>query len=96
MAARGKLCLGYSNDPTIYAERVRRFTEVSSQDGHLVDAEELTVEDFGLSDNLMMMHALDLHGCRLVTPRQAPADIWHDLTAFEACVRLAAERVASR
>jgi nucleoside 2-deoxyribosyltransferase len=96
MAARGKLCLGYSNDPTIYAERVRRFTEVSSQDGHLVDAEELTVEDFGLSDNLMLMHALDLHGCRLVTPRQAPADIWHDLTAFEACVRLAAERVASR
>jgi len=96
MAARGKLCLGYSNDPTIYAERVRRFTEVSSQDGHLVDAEKLTVEDFGLSDNLMLMHALDLHGCRLVTPRQAPADIWHDLTAFEACVRLAAERVASR
>ena len=96
MAARGKLCLGYSNDPTIYAERVRRFTEVSSQDGRLVDAEELTVEDFGLSDNLMMMHALDLSGGRLVTPRQAPADIWHDLTAFEACVRLAAERVASR
>ena len=96
MAARGKLCLGYSNDPTIYAERVRRFTEVSSQDGHLVDAEELTVEDFGLSDNLMMMHALDLSGSRLVTPRQAPADIWHDLTAFEACVRLAAERVGLR
>jgi nucleoside 2-deoxyribosyltransferase len=96
MAARDKLCLGYSNDPTIYEERVRRFTEVSSQDGHLVDAEELTVEDFGLSDNLMMMHALDLHGCRLVTPRQAAADIWHDLTAFETCVRLAAKRVASR
>jgi nucleoside 2-deoxyribosyltransferase len=96
MAARGKLCLGYSNDPTIYAERVRRFTEVSSQDGRLVDAEELTVEDFGLSDNLMMMHALDLSGSRLVTPTQAPADIWRDLTAFEACVRLAAERVGLR
>ena len=96
MAARGKLCLGYSNDPTIYAERVRRFTEVSSQDGRLVDAEELTVEDFGLNDNLMMMHALDLSGSRLVTPTQAPADIWRDLTAFEACVRLAAERVGLR
>ena len=35
----------------------------------------------------MMIHALDLHGCSLVTPRQAPADIWHDLTSFEACVR---------
>lgn len=92
MAARGKFCLGYSNDPTIYAERVRLLTEVRSQDGRLVDAEGLTVEDFGLSDNLMMIHALDLHGCPLVAPRQAPADIWHDLTAFEACVRLAAER----
>src|ERR1700675_4812176 len=52
MAARGKFCLGYSNDPTFYAERVRRFTEVKSQDGRLVDAEGLTVEDFGLTDNL--------------------------------------------
>jgi nucleoside 2-deoxyribosyltransferase len=92
MAARGKFCLGYSNDPTIYAERVRLLTEVRSQDGRLVDSEGLTVEDFGLNDNLMMIHALDLHGCPLVAPRQAPADIWHDLTAFEACVRLAAER----
>jgi nucleoside 2-deoxyribosyltransferase len=92
MAARGKFCLGYSNDPSIYAERVRLLTEVRSQDGRLVDADGLTVEDFGLGDNLMMIHALDLHGCPLVAPREAPADIWHDLTAFEACVRLAAER----
>ena len=56
----------------------------------------LTVEDFGLSDNLMMIHALDLHGCPLVTPRQKPEDIWHDLTAFETCVRMAAERAAGK
>jgi nucleoside 2-deoxyribosyltransferase len=92
MAGRGKLCLGYSNDPTVYADRARRFTEVRSDDGWLVDAEGLTVEDFGLSDNLMMIHALELHGSPLVTPRQRPDDIWHDLSAFEACVRLAAER----
>ena len=90
MAGRGKLCLGYSNDPACYADRVREFTDVTSRDGRLVDARGLTVEDFGLSDNLMMIHALDLHGCALVTPRQAPADIWHDLTAFETCVRAAA------
>jgi nucleoside 2-deoxyribosyltransferase len=96
MAARGKFCLGYSNDPTVYAERVRLLAEVRSQDGRLVDADGLTVEDFGLSDNLMMIHALDLHGCPLLAPRQAPADIWHDLTTFEACVRLAAELRASR
>ena len=95
MAGRGKLCLGYSNDPSCYADRVREFTAVTSRDGHLVDAGGLTVEDFGLTDNLMMIHALDLHGCALVTPSQAPADIWHDLSAFETCVRLAAGRLGA-
>ncbi len=95
MAGRGKLCLGYSNDPSSYADRVGEFTGVISRDGRLVDASGLTVENFGLTDNLMMIHALDLHGCALVTPRQAPADIWHDLTAFESCARMAAERMAS-
>src|SRR5216684_3290694 len=59
MAGRGKLCLGYSNHPSSYAERVREFTDVSSRDGRLVDALGLTVEDFGLADNLMMIHALE-------------------------------------
>jgi nucleoside 2-deoxyribosyltransferase len=94
MAARGKVCLGYSNDPSLYAERVARFTELKTSEGRLTDAQGLTVEDFGLTDNLMMMHALDLHGCPLVVPRQPPEDIWHDLASFEACVRLAAERLA--
>lgn len=92
MAARGKLCLGYSNDPSTYAERVRRFTQVTADAGHLVDADGLTVEDFGHNDNLMMIHALDLNGRPLVLPHQRPADIWRDLTAFETCVRLAAKR----
>jgi nucleoside 2-deoxyribosyltransferase len=94
MAGRGKLCLGYSNDPAAYVDRVRRFVTVTPNDGRLVDAEGLTVEDFGLPDNLMLIHALDLHGSPLVMPKQAPADLWHDLTAFEACVRAAARRAA--
>ena len=92
MAARGKLCLGYSNDPSPYVDRVRQSTTVTPQDGRLVDEAGLTVEDFGLNDNLMMMHALDLHGCALVTPKQKPKDIWHDLTTFEAFLRLAAAK----
>jgi nucleoside 2-deoxyribosyltransferase len=95
MAGHGKLCLGYSNDPSPYADRVREFTDVNSHDARLADALGLTVEDFGLSDNLMMIHALDLHGCALVVPRQAPADIWRDLAGFESCVRMAAERSGS-
>jgi len=95
-AGRGKLCLGYSNDPAPYRDRVARICDVTASDGRLVDPEGLTVEDFGWPDNLMMIHALDLHGCPLVTPRQPPADIWHDLTAFETCVRLAADRAKGR
>ena len=93
MAARGKFCLGYSNDPDVYCDRVRRFTTVTSRSGYLVDADGLSVEDFALSDNLMLMHALDLHGAPLVLPREKPKDIWHDLTAFEVCVGIAARRV---
>lgn len=96
MAGQSKLCLGYSNDPSLYADRARRFTDVTAKDGRLVDAEGLTVEDFGLSDNLMMIHALALYGCPLVTPRTMPDDIWHDLAAFETCVQLAAERLLTK
>ena len=95
MAARGKFCLGYSNDPAVYADRVRRFTKVTARDGRLVDADGLTVEDFGHNDNLMMIHALELYGAPLVLPREKPADAWHDLTAFELCVGKAAARLAS-
>lgn len=94
MAGRGKFCLAYCNDPEIYAERAARFTTVTRvSDKRLIDRDGLTVEDFGLPDNLMMIHALDLHGRPLVTPRARPQDIWHDLASFEACVRLAARKM---
>ena len=94
MAGRGKFCLAYCNDPEIYAARAARFTTVTRvSDKRLIDRDGLTVEDFGLPDNLMMIHALDLHGRPLVTPRTRPQDIWHDLASFEACVRLAAGKM---
>ncbi|SDP00641.1 nucleoside 2-deoxyribosyltransferase [Afipia sp. GAS231] len=96
MAGRGKFCLAYSNDPAVYVERVRRFGAVTKSADVWTDKDGLTVEDFGLPDNLMMIHALDLHGAKLVAPRQAPADIWHDLTSFEACVVLAAGRAVGK
>jgi nucleoside 2-deoxyribosyltransferase len=93
MAGRGKLCFGYSNDPALYPERVARSHAVTkAAAGHLIDHDGLTVEDFGLPDNLMMIHTLDLRGATLVTPRLRPQDIWHDLASFEACVALAADR----
>ena len=95
MAGRGKLCLGYSNDPSVYAERAATFTKATRVDGVLIDAEGLHVEDFGLGDNLMMMHGLDIHGAPLITPRKKPGDVWRDFAAFEACVKLAAARAAA-
>jgi len=93
MAGRGKPCFGYSNDPSTYAERVRIFGEVTGHDGRLIDRDKLIVEDFGLADNLMMIHALERHGGALVMPRARPAEIWQDLRAFETCVQLAAEHL---
>jgi nucleoside 2-deoxyribosyltransferase len=94
MIGRAKLCLGYSNDPAPYADRVRNFSAVTLRGGRLSDAEGLTVENFGLADNLMLIHVLELHGYPLILPEQKPADVWHDLTAFEACVSAAAKRLA--
>jgi nucleoside 2-deoxyribosyltransferase len=93
MAGRGKLCFAYCNDPAPYAERVARSMKVTrAGDNRLIDSDGLTVEDFALPDNLMMIHALELHGHPLVLPRTKPADIWRDLSSFEACVRLAIDK----
>src|SRR3982074_3207699 len=95
MAGRGKLCLGYSNDPTLYADRVREFTDVNSRYGRLSGWLGATVEDFGLTDNLMMIHALALHGCALVTQARGAGIFWHALEASETCLRMAGKRLAS-
>jgi nucleoside 2-deoxyribosyltransferase len=94
VVGRGRFCLGYSNDPSPYAERVGRISKVGTKNGRLTDAQGMTVEDFGLTDNLMLIHVLELHGYPLIVPEQKPADVWHDLTVFEACVSMAAERLA--
>jgi len=92
MAGRGKQCLGYSNDPLTYRDRVARAHRISTRDGVLLDEAGLVVENFGLIDNLMIVHGLDLHGCPLLVPGVAPADPWHDLAAFEACLQLLQSR----
>ena len=52
------------------------------------DADGLTIEDFGLAENLMIPAAIADSGGRL---HAAPlADPWSDLSLFEACVRDAA------
>ena len=92
MAGCGKLCLGYSNDPAPYHARVARYHRLRVSEGALFDSAGLVVENFGLTDNLMIVHGLDLHGGPVVVPNAAPADPWHDLAAFETCLRLLSAR----
>lgn len=93
MAGRGKPCFGYTNDASLYADRVAAFIDVRRQGSNLIDADGLIVENFDLADNLMMIHALELYGGPLVIPADQPDDVWHDLTSFEACVRIASEQL---
>ena len=43
------------------------------------------------SSTLRFLQALEMHGYPIVKPQRAPSDIWHDLSSFEACLRLLAE-----
>jgi len=91
LTALGKPCLGYTNDPVDYVERVRRGGPVTldAATGYWRDASGLSVEDFGLSDNLMLDHAVAMSG-HATLRRDARHDPLADLAAFEECVRLAA------
>src|SRR5213595_2691085 len=61
MAGRGKLCLGYCNDPLVYRDRVAQTHHIrEGEGGVLFDEAGLVVESFGLADNLMIVHGLDL------------------------------------
>jgi nucleoside 2-deoxyribosyltransferase len=91
----GKLCLGYSNIARSYIDKVRDRVEVRAQGGEFLDPDGLVVEDFGFADNLMIIHGLELCGHSLVVPAQPVADPLRDLSAFEACVRIAAQHEKS-
>jgi nucleoside 2-deoxyribosyltransferase len=95
MIGRKKLCLGYSNLKSTYLENVHKWTSTKTDEaGRAWDANGMLIEDFGLADNLMIVHALEHFGYPLVTPDSVLSDPWRDLTVFEACVRLAADRSA--
>lgn len=112
MAARGKICTGYTNRRDSYADRVARAGPAGAGEmgatgvevGQLLDMasgaaglpsldrEGHLIENFGLTDNLMIVHALDAFGCPVLAPAAPPADVWRDLTLFEKC----AEWIAGR
>jgi len=89
----GKPCFGYSNVPGTYLERAAASHGRSLRDGRVFDDEGLEIEDFGLADNLMIPHALEMLGAPLVTAPSMPRTFdgtWRDMAQFDRCLRLVA------
>lgn len=78
--ARSKPVFCYSNHPGTYADHVRA-AGLAEGPGR-VDRDGLTVEDFGLAENLMLACAA---WAGILTPDRALA--YDDLSLFEDCVR---------
>lgn len=92
MHALGKPVFAYANTALSHADRVAAFyggTLERRADGRLVDPEGLEVEDFGLTDNLMLDGAA-LDSGLFVTGQVDPVDSLTDLSLFSRCVIKAA------
>jgi nucleoside 2-deoxyribosyltransferase len=87
MAARGKICAGYTNRRDGYAGRTECAPGVAPGGSRLanLDSDGHLIENFGLADNLMIVHALDTFGHPIMAPDTDPEDIWRDLGQFESC-----------
>lgn len=88
--ALGKPALAYSNQRQPYFARVRDshgpFTE---GEGLYFANDGMSVENFGLTDNLMIDEAIRAQGWEIVTRDVEASQRYTDLGAFEECLRLA-------
>lgn len=88
MRALGKPVLGYSNVAADFARRVRA-TPVAAQATWDRETQRADIEDFGLSENLMIAIAVLDTGGQFVTRAVPPDRMLSDLAAFEDCLALA-------
>ena len=84
--ALGKPIYGYSHDPAITARRVIASARQPAADGRVYADDGLSVEDFDLADNLMIVEAIAASGGRFIAAEPGCAFGWRDLDLFEACV----------
>ncbi len=89
MVALRKRVFAYTNDPSDYARRVvPARPDDPRQRGR--DQSNMMIEDFGNFDNLMLEWAVrEAGGHPIVRHDAIDDDLYRDLTAFEACLRLA-------
>jgi len=88
MYAQGKPVFGYGADGLAYLERVIK-ADLGGEIGTPNDRQGMHIEDFGLTDNLMLVCAVRRYGHDVINSQGE----WSDLSAFRKCVRLAAERL---
>jgi nucleoside 2-deoxyribosyltransferase len=87
----GKPVFAYTNESADLLDRVRLAHPLTfdTAEGLWRDAAGMMVEDFGNADNLMIDAALREGASLLVRHVAAPEHLFHDLTGFEMCLRLA-------
>jgi nucleoside 2-deoxyribosyltransferase len=96
MCARGKLVAAYSNVADDHYQRLLRYYDnriTEDVDGYKRGPDGLSLEDFGMADNLMLDGGVERRGGVVAVHSAAPDERYTDLTAFEACLKhLAARR----
>ena len=89
MVALRKPVFAYTNDSSDYARRVVPARPDDPRHRQR-DQSDMMIEDFGNFDNLMLEWAVrEASGYPIVRHEAINADLYRDLTGFEACLRLA-------
>jgi nucleoside 2-deoxyribosyltransferase len=97
MVGLGRRVFGYNNVRQDYFERVKQYDSITFNPSREVwrDRCEMSVENFGNVDNLMIDWSIVEHGGFPIVRHSAqPTDLYRDLTGFETCLRLATEAIS--
>ncbi|MGY5800784.1 nucleoside 2-deoxyribosyltransferase [Rhizobium sp. LEGMi12c] len=96
MCARGCPAFAFSNCIDNHFERVSRLYGGAVQlgaDGRHRGPDGMSLENFDMADNLMLDGGIAARDGVIVTRQVAPDQIFLDLTAFEECLGIAAEKL---
>ena len=93
----GKVLAGYSNVSTPFTERSWQHSGHGAMpedsEAPLADRDGLTIENFGLHDNLMLEGGIYLANGIFITCDAPPEQRYTDLSAFEQILKQLAERI---
>jgi nucleoside 2-deoxyribosyltransferase len=90
--ALGKPVFGYTNDARKFTDRTIEFLgqNIEKNNGRLEDGHGMEIEDFDLTDNLMIDGAVHAATSTwVVVPEESKKDYYSDLSGFEECLSLA-------